>query len=88
MKSVEERRRKENERRRRELEEGREGEPEKREKSINKKAGGRGRRKGGRGSIHSNSVVKATACPTARRYLWGGFWVASVAADVTADGVG
>lgn len=28
--------------------------------------------KGRRGSIHSNSVVKATACPTARRYLWGG----------------
>lgn len=25
--------------------------------------------KGRRGSIHSNSVVKATACPTARRYL-------------------
>lgn len=62
--------------------------PKKREKSINKKAGGRRRRKGGRGSIHSNSVVKATACPTARRYLWGGSWVASVAADVTADGVG
>jgi len=41
----------------------------------------------GRGSIHSNSVVKATACPTARRYLWGGFWVASVAANVTADRV-
>lgn len=68
----------------------REYELEKREKNINKKAGGRRsrrRRKGGRGSIHSNSVVKATACPTARRYLWGGFWVASVAADVTADRV-
>lgn len=57
---------------------------------MNKKARGRKsrkRRKGGRGSIHSNSVVKATACPTARRYLWGGFWVASVAANVTADRV-
>ncbi|KYQ59782.1 hypothetical protein ALC60_01167 [Trachymyrmex zeteki] len=65
-----------------------EGELEKLEKSINKKlAEGRRRRKGRRGSIHSNSVVKATACPTARRYLWGGFWVASVAADVTADRV-
>lgn len=43
---------------------------------------------GGRGSIHSNSVVKATACPTARQDLWGGcFWVASVAANVTADRV-
>lgn len=68
----------------------REYEFEKREKSVNKKVGGRRSRrrlKGGRGSIHSNSVVKATACPTARRYLWGGFWVASVAADVTADRV-
>lgn len=57
---------------------------------MNKKSGGRRsrkRRKGGRGSIHSNSVVKATACPTARRYLWGGFWVASVAANVTANRV-
>lgn len=43
--------------------------------------------KGRRGSIHSNSVVKATACPTARRYLWDGFWVASVAANVTANRV-
>lgn len=69
-------------------------------KNINKEAGCSGRRRrtltrgrsgraraGGRGSIHSNSVVKATACPTARRYLWGGFWVASVAANVTADRV-
>jgi len=68
-------------------EKGGEEELEKREKSTNKKAKGRRRRKGRRGSIHSNSVVKATACPTARRYLWGGFWVASVAADVTADRV-
>lgn len=86
--SIKERMQKGNERRWRELQKESEGELEKLEKSINKKlAEGRRRRKGRRGSIHSNSVVKATACPTARRYLWGGFWVASVAADVTADRV-